>query len=459
MKNGLNLLEGDLRRTIIKLGYPIALSSLVQTLYNLADAFWLGKLGRDAVSAPIIAFFVLFFILSLAMGFSVAGTSLVSQYIGAGKKEEANKATGNLMTFLVLLSIALVVLGLAFDRAMLRVMATPDATFELTLSYFRIMMLGMPLAFPIFVYQSVMNGYGDTVSPLKITIAAALVNVILDPILIFGWLGMPAMGIEGAAWTTVITRALASGVGIYLFFSGKKGIKLKLHHLKPDFKNFSLMLKVGTPSALGMAGTSLGFIVLIGFVNMFGTTVVSAYGIAMRLVHAFMLPAMGISSAVTAIVGQNLGAGNIKRAKASVVKGIKMILWVIIPPVILMEFFGEQMTKWFIPGDPEVHRIGGMVFLIASGSLIFHGISSVLEGAFQGSGFTVPVMVTNIARLWIFRLPFAYIVSMVILDGPNDIDASVGIWWSITFSTFAALLIILPWYLKGKWARPRIETD
>lgn len=456
-KDGLNLLEGNLVKTIIKLGYPMALASVAQTLYNLADAFWLGKLGKEALAAPVISFILIFFVLSIGIGFSVAGTALVAQYIGAGEKENAYKSAGNLLTYLVLFSVLFGIIGVMLDKQLLSLLKTPGDTFELTRSYFRIMMLGMPLAFPIFVYQSVMNGYGDTISPLKIELITAVINLVLDPVLIFGWFGFPALGVKGAALTTIITRGLASFIGLYFFFSGKKGIKLKLKHLKPDLKFFPLMFKIGIPATVGMAGTSLGFIVLMGFVNMFGSTVTSAYGIVMRVLHFFMLPAMGISAAVTAIVGQNLGADNAKRAKEAVAKGILLMLWVIIPAVIIIELFGKQVTVFFIPGDPLIHRIGQTMFYITSPSLIFFGLFAVLEGAFRGAGFTVPSMVANLAQIWLFRVPFVYVVSFVLLNGPEDIHASVGIWWGLLFSTFATFLLILIWYLKGTWAKARIH--
>lgn len=455
-ENKPNLLEGDLVKTIIKLGYPVALATFVQTFYNLADTFWLGKLGRQALSAPVISFHIIFFIVSLAFGLSMAGTSLVAQYTGAKQKEEAYKTTGNLLVYLALFSLIVAVSGAVFDKTLLRLLKTPADTFASTRSYFRIMVIGMPLAFPIFVYQSVMNGYGDTKSPLKIEFISALINLALDPVLIFGWFGFPAMGVKGAALTSVISRGAASAIGVYLFFSGKKGIKIKLKHLKPDFKLFSLLLKIGIPASIGMSGASLGFMVLMGFVNLFGTPVVSAYGIATRIIHFFTMPAMGITAAVTAIVGQNLGANNLKRAKAAVGKGIRLMLAIVIPAIIFMVIFGKTLTIFFIPKDQLVHQLGQTMFHIIAPSVLFFGLATVLNGAFQGSGFTVPVMVTHLSRVWLFRIPLVYIFSTILMKGPSDIASSAGIWWGMFCSNLLAFVMILLWYLPGKWARARI---
>lgn len=451
------MLDGDMVKTIVKLGYPMALASVAQTLYNLADTFWLGKLGKEAISAPGISFILIFFILSIGIGFSVAGTSLVAQYIGAGENEKAYKSAGNLLTYLVLFSILFGSLGVLFDKQLLGLLNTPPDAFEYTRSYFSIMMAGMPLAFPIFVYQSVMNGYGDTLSPLKIELITAVLNLVLDPVLIFGWFGFPAMGVKGAALTTVVTRGLASAIGMYYFFSGKKGVKLRLHHLKPDPRLFPLMFRIGLPATVGMTGSSLGFIVLMGFVNRFGTPVISAYTIMMRVLHFFMLPAMGISAAVTAIVGQSLGAEKIKRAKDAVRKGIFLMLTVTIPSTIIMEIFGVPLTAFFIPGDELIHQLGRTMFHITPLSLVFFGLFTVLEGAFRGAGFTVPSMVVNLSNIWFLRLPFVYIVSFVLMNGPVDIHASVGIWWSIVFAAFGSFVLMLTWYLRGTWTQARIH--
>lgn len=451
------ILQGDMLKAITKLGYPLALASIAQTLYNLADTFWLGKLGKDALSAPIISFFILFLALSVGMGFATAGTALVSQYTGANQGEKARLTAGNLLTSMILLSFVCAAIGLIFDKYWLTLMNTPPELMETVHDYYWILMAGLPLSFPIFVYQSVMNGYGDTMSPLRIELITAALNAVLDPLFIFGWLGFPAMGVKGAAVTTLATRALASAIGMYYFFSNRKGFKIRWRHLKPDREILSLLFRIGSPSALGHAGTSIGFNVLMGFVNLYGAATVSAYGISIRVTHFFMMPAMGISAAVTTMVGQNLGAGNIQRAKEAVRKGMIVMLWVIVPASALLMIFGYELTRFFIPGDPAVHEIGSRVFLIATPSIVFYGAASVMQAAFQGAGYNWPVVLVNFARLWGFRIPFVYLVSFVLLGGVANPGSSDGIWWSITFSTAMSFLLMWIWHHKGSWCKPRIR--
>ncbi len=453
----IDLLTGDLKKIIFRLGTPIAIGSAVQMLYNLADTYWLGRLGRSAISAPVISFFILFLLIGLGIGFSVAGTSLVSQYIGAKDRDSANKVSGNLLFIMSVISISAVVLLLPFSSEIFKLLKTPEDTFVQTVSYFRISLVGMPFAFPFFVFYSVFNGYGDTRTPLMIELFSALINIILDPVFIFGYFGLPALGVNGAALVTVGSRAIASAAGLYILFSGKRGLKVSLRMLIPEKRIIRMIMRTGVPAAFGMAGASIGFIVLIGFVNQFGTAVISAYGIMSRIVHLYTMPAMAIASAVTAIVGQSLGAGDVRRASLSVLTGIKLMLFILTPFIILSTFYGKYFTAFFIPGDKLVENISSSMFLIISTSVLFFALGSVLNGAFQGSGYTIPVMVSNLLRIWMFRIPIVYLISFVILKGPGNPGAQNGVWWGMFFSNVFAFFIILIWYLPGKWKKVRIN--
>jgi len=445
-KNKVDLLNGKLYSTIIQLAYPIAIATTIQMLYNLVDTFWLGKLGREALAAPVISFQVIFFLIALAAGFSVPATTLVSQYLGAGKKERAEQAAGNILFYIFVLSVLLGALGLFFQKSILVMLDTPADTFDLTYSYMRIILYGLPVAFPFFLYRSVMEGYGDTKSPLKIEIFSVALNLLLDPVLIFGWLGFPRLGVAGAAIATVIARTLSSGIGMFLIFSGRKELRIRLRDLKPNREILPLIWKIGLPAAVGMAGTSLGFIIIQKIVNNFGTVVISAYGIASRVIHLFMMPCTAIARAVTAMVGQNLGARQIQRARNTLKKAVVLSLSFLVVPVILVMITGQHILKAFIPQDPAVHQLGQTMFLIITPSLLFFALIAIIGGAFTGSGYTVPVMTANIARIWLFRLPIVYILSILVLGGPGNDRAVLGIWWGMFASNFLAYLVIQIWY-------------
>ena len=445
------ILEGNLLKAILFLGWPLALSSVIQTFYNLIDAYWLGKLGRAQLAAPFISFQLIFFIISFAMGMSMAGTSLVAQYTGAKENKKARQVAGHLLLFNLILIFFFSVVGYIFSSPLLKLLETPQDAFLPTLTYFRAMLIGLVIAVPFFIYQGVLNGYGDTISPLKLQAITIGINLILDPVMIFGWLGFPALGVLGAAIATIISRAIASVIGLYELFKGTKGIKLTFRCFKPDFEIFKKIVKVGLPASLGMSGSSVGFIIIQGVINTLGSAVVAAAGIGFRMVHLFMLPALGISSAITTIVGQSLGADKIKRAKESVFLGLKIIVSFLIPAMILIAYYGKYIMIFFIPADPLVQEIGAKMFYIVAPSVIFFAIFRIYAGAFQGSGHTMPVMITSLLRIWIVRLPLVWILALKFNLG------HYGVWWGMLSSNIFVAAFIFILYLKGSWQVPVIK--
>jgi putative MATE family efflux protein len=451
-KNKFNVLEGNLTKTILILGWPIALSSVIQTFYNLVDAYWLGKLGRAQLSAPFISFQLIFFIVSFAIGFATAGTSLVAQYTGAKDSLKARKVTGQILVFLTGFVFLLSFIGYLFATPLLNILKTPSDAFSYTQGYLKTMLLGLVFSVPFFVYQGVLNGYGDTKSPLKVQFITVILNLILDPIMIFGWLGFPAMGVVGAAIATIISRSLASVIGIYELFSGKRGINISLNCFIPDLEIIRKIIKIGLPVSFGMAGSSLGFIIIQGVINTLGSAVVAAAGIGFRMVHLFMLPALGISAAITTIVGQSLGADKLKRAKDSVIKGLFIILGFLIPTMFLTAYAGKYIMIFFIPHDPLVQNIGRQMFYIVSPSVIFFAIFRIYAGVFQGSGHTMPVMISSLLRIWLVRLPLLWLFIMKMSMG------HFGVWWSMLFSNIFTVIFIFILYLKGSWQKPVIKS-
>lgn len=453
------ILSGKIYPLLIRIGLPVALATLLRMLYNLADTYWLGKLGRQALSAPVISFHILFFIISLAVGLTVAGTALVAQYTGAGKKDRADLVAGNLLTYLLVFSVSCVVLLIPLMPLLLKFLGTPGDTLQQASAYLAITLYGFPLAVPVYHYAAVMNALGDTRSPLRIEFLAVLFNLLLDPLLIFGWLGLPRLEVAGAALATVLTQALASALCLYLLFSGKKGIHLQSAHLKPDRDLLAPIMRIGGPAAVGMSGTSVGFLVLMGIVNSFGSVVIATYGIATRIIHIAMIPATGISAAVTTMVGQNLGAGNIRRSEQSTKSGLHLVLLFTLPQTLALVFSGAAVTRFFIPDDPLVHAASSTMYYFVGPSLIFFSLSTVITGAFQGSGHTMPVMTANLLRLWLIRIPLAYWLCYVVFRGLGDYHAGLGIWMAILASNFLAFLFIFLWYHLAGWQRKASMTD
>ena len=440
----IDMTTGSVRGRLMLLAWPVMLSHLLQTFYNLADAFWPGKLGRQALTAPTITMHVFFIGFALAMGMGSAGTTLVSQFKGAGNEKKTTLVGGQLLLLLTGIGLVLGVAGFLLTPQILNLLQTPADSWQMTYDYMRWIFTGFPLLFIFFVYQGVSTGLGDTVGPMQVNLAAVLVNLILDPVLIFGIGPFPEMGVVGAAVATVFSRALASAIGMFRLLKGSNGMRIVFADVKPDGKMMKNIVKIGLPVSLGQLGTGLGFTFMIGIVNSFGSAVTAAFGVGNRIIHMATVPANGLSQANATAVGQNLGAGNVERAEKSSRTALLLIGMILLPVALGMFFFGADISRAFV-NDPEVIQLGRTMFRITTPSVFVFGFLLVLLGSFQGSGYTLPVMVLNMSRLWVLRIPAAYLLAYTAGMGP------LGIWWSMFISNTVITIAGWLWFSKGTW--------
>ena len=321
-------------------------------------------------------------------------------------------------------------------------------------------------------YQSFSHGLGDTISPMKIQIFSVGLNVILDPILIFGIGFFPKLETFGAALATLIARILAAGIAVYFLFKKMPSIVPEKKDIYPHPKMLKRIIKISIPASVSHSVTSFGFLILQGFVNTFGTVVISTFSIGNRIINFFMLPAMGISSALATIIGQNLGAKKVHRAVQSVKVSFALVLTIMTIGTILVFLFGSSLIRLFI-NDPEVIEIGRRMMRITSFAAAVFAVLFVFIGVFNGSGHTRPAMLFNISRLWFFRIPLVYILSGYILKlslfdsdffrkifYPLSIPLAAypydALWWSMLISNILAGLWAFTVYRKGKWKKGMI---
>ncbi len=449
LKRKPDLLNGNILEELLILGLPVMFANLVQTLYNLVDAFWLGKVGKAALSAPTITFNVAFVLIAFSMGVSVGGSTLVAQFTGAKRDEDAAKTAGTTITLMIVLGIIFGITGYIFSVPILKLLNTPEDAFLPTLSYMRIIFIGLPFMFGYMSFQGIVQGRGNTVTPMKIITFSLILNTVLDPLMIFG-IGVPKMGVAGAAIATDLARVIAMYLGFKYLFSEKSEIQLKLNDLKINWKITKKIFKIGLPLSFGQMATSLGFTLLISMVNLFGTAVISAFGIGNRIISLLNMPAMGFSQAATVMVGQNLGADNADRAENVVWAAVKVIAITLFSGATLTFLFGGYIVRFFI-NDPEVIRVGTNLFHIASYSVPFFGIMFAFNAAFSGSGHTAPILVLNTTRLWGIRIPLAYFWAIKQQMGPN------GIFYAMVVSNVIIAIGAYFWFRKGTWKKKVIS--
>ena len=445
-------MQKSLLRQLLRIALPLMAGNLVQTLYNLTDTYFLGKLGSAELSAPTIAFPIIFFLILFGIGLSMAGTTLIAQAKGKAlgmsvEKEEQEKVDfylGQSTVILMATALILSAAGLLVAEPLLKLLKTPAEVYDFTRDYMNIIFAGMPFMFGFLVLQSGMQGIGRTTVPLILQVVTVAINIGLDPLLIFGAGPFPAMGVRGAAIATVIARGIGSTIAFVILFRGRYGIQLRLENLRPHRQSIGLLLRIGLPSSFGQAASALGFTVLQGIVNSFGPAVIAAFGVGNRLINLFNMPAMGISRATTTLVGQNLGAGDPKRARETVLLGIILIQSFLMPAMILTFFYGSSFVRFFID-DPETMRYGAELFRVVAPSVVLFGFFHAVTGALQGAGDTRPIMYLNIARLWLLRVPVAYLLAFVIGIGPG------AIWWGMFVSNMVTAIAGLLYLKRGTW--------
>ncbi len=428
-------------KALLKLAWPIMITQIFQIIYNMTDAFWLGKLGKVKFSAPTVSFPVIFIFMSFAFGLSSAGTALVSQHIGAKRKREAEKSAMQTLLSSFLLSMFLGLIGFFSSSWILTLLNIEEILRPYVEEYLKVIFLGLPFTFLMFSSQAVVRGWGDTVFTMRVTAISVLANAFLDPFMIFG-IGFPRMEVRGAALATIISRAIAAMYSIHTMMSGKLGFRIHLEDLKPDLKIIGKIFKIGIPGAIGQAVTASGFAVVMGVISRFGPAVVSAYGVGSRISSALSMVGFAISGAVTTMVGQFLGARDIKKVDETVKWGFIETFTIVGVMALFLFLFGDLVTKFFID-DPEVVRLGETYFHLVSFSMPLFAMMSIVMGAFNGAGKTHLVAIVNVARLWGVRVPLVF--WMAKLFGFN------GIFYAMAISNALALLLGYAMLKLVKW--------
>ncbi|MDR7855844.1 MATE family efflux transporter [Tissierella sp.] len=445
------ILKGSIYKVLITLSIPIMINSLIQTLYNLVDGLYVSMLSSVHFAATAFVWPVNFLFISLGIGLSIAGTSLLAQLVGANKLERANEYATQLIAVSVLSSVVFTILGYLVSPHIIRLMGGTGELAELGNIYLRITFLDMPFMFLFFNISSIMNSQGNTFITMILSGISAIINVILDPIFIFTL----DMGIAGAAWATLISRGVLAMLGFVLLFNKKNKIIPSFKEFKFDKEVIKEIFTVGLPSSIGQTGASLGFIVLNGFIGSYGTATLAAYAMVNRITSLVMQPAMGIGSALTAIVGQNMGANQIDRVKEAFYKALKLTILIGGLGCIILIAFDTQIINFFMQSkdDPTVIDLSLVYLVYVSLSMPLMGIFSVFQGIFQGSGNTKYSMSMEVGRLWFVRLP------MILVFKHFTNWGSTGIWFSMSFSNLIVCLYGYWIYRRNGWQKKIIKSN
>ncbi|WP_069650673.1 MATE family efflux transporter [Caloranaerobacter ferrireducens] len=440
------ILNGSMPKVILTLSLPIMFNNFVQTIYNLTDTFWVSKLGSIEVAAMTLVWPIIFLLMSLGIGVSIAGTALISQYVGSDNLDDATDVAGQIISFSFVFSLVLGIIGSLLSPSIVKAMGGKGQLLINATNFLRVIFLGMPTMFIFFAFNSIKQGQGDTITPMKYSTASVVLNMILDPIFIFVF----NMGIKGAAIATVISRGIFAFYAVYALFTKTDGIHLNIKHLHINKTVLTKLIKIGLPSSIGQSTTAFGFAILNVFIISFGNSTMAAFGIGNRINSLILMPAMGIGSALATIIGQNLGANNINRAKKAVkTSTILTTIFLVFGGSILFTF-AEKIINLFT-NDPEVLSQGTYYLKLISASLPFMGFFQIFIGTFQGSGHTISAMILMMGRLWGLRIPLIVLFKKFTDLGTNSV------WFAMVLSNAIICLVGLGIYMTGKWQKKVIK--
>jgi putative MATE family efflux protein len=444
---------------MLALAWPIVVTELLQVAYNLADTLWLGRLSTDAVAAVSLSFPLIFLMLSIGGGFTVASSTLVAQYTGAKSEGSAGTVVGQALTFIVTVAVVMGGVGFFATDAMLALLPSSPATSAQVIpaaaGYMRVYFLGLPFLFGFFVFASLMRGYGNTRAPMVVMFVTVVFNVVIDPILIFGVGPVPGYGVQGAAIATVLSRALASAIGLYVLFGTDAGPDVTRDDFVPQLSFIRDIVRIGVPSAVEQSASALGFITLTAMVVTFSPEVVAAYGLGNRLTSLVFLPALGLGRATNTIVGQNLGARNFERAEEAVWLAAKVGASVMLGVAVLALLFAEPVVAVFLStgteSAAETITLGSEYLRIRAVEFGFIGVLQVVLGAYRGAGNTKTAMAFSLFALWLGRIPIVY--GLAFLQGMG----ATGIWIGMAAGQILGAIAAAAWFTRGTWKQAVID--
>ena len=442
-----HILGGPIAKTLLVLGWPLMLTNAFQMMYSIVDMYWLGNyVGTEGIAATSLAWPLVFFMMSLAIGMSVAGTTLVSQYVGMKNILEVKKSAGQVFMLLALFAGILSAIGVLITDPILAFMGAPEEVIVMSSPYIKIVFSSIPFMFMMMTFASILRGWGDTWTPMIISAISVIINVALDPFLIIGIGPFPAMGVTGAAIATFIARMIAAIVCAYLLFYGKKNLTIKLKHMKLEIEKVKQIFKIGIPASLGMSLVAFGFLIMMSFVAEFGTETLAVYGIGTRVINMVFILTGGISGAAATMIGQNLGAGNIKRSSTILRTSILITAGFLLACSTMFVLFSDQLFSIFT-NDRDVIEQSGYFMLSFGFSIMGFGIFSSIQAAYQASGRTVPNMIMGMIRLWGLRVPLSYIFAFTLGWG------AIGLWTGMGISNYLSAIVALIWAASGSWKK------
>ncbi len=435
--------SGSLSRAITLLAIPMMLELLMESTFGLVDIYFVGKLGSDAVATVGLSASVLVILFAIALGLSMGATALVARRIGEGDPEGAGRAAVQAILAGVLFSMPLALAGVLLAPRLLTWMgAAPEVAAGWP--YLAMLLGGSITIFLIFLNNAIFRGAGDAAIAMRALWLANIINMILDPCLIFGWGPFPELGLLGAAVATTIGRGIGVAYQFGVLLGGKHRVAVKPDQLRLDLPVMKRLLRVSASGIAQFFVATASWLGIMRIIALFGSMTLAGYTIALRLIMFSILISWGLANAASTLVGQSLGAGKPERAERAVwLAGFYNTIF-LSSVTVLFWMFAEPFIAFFTQ-DPAVIRVGVEALRILSAGQIFAAYSMVTAAAFNGAGDTDTPTFINLVCYWLWQLPLAYTLAHVLDLGPTGVYVAVA----LTAVTWTIIGVTL--FRRGRW--------
>lgn len=440
---------GSINRAIFMLSIPMILEMLMESLFAVVDVFFVGKLGVEAVATVGLTESMLTIIYSMGIGLSMAATAVVARRVGE-KNADAAAHTGMQAIYLAVgISLLISIAGLFFAKDLLRLMGAQPALVEQHYRYTQIMLASNFVIMLLFMINGIFRGAGDASIAMRSLWLANILNIILCPTLINGFGPIPALGLTGAALATTIGRGCGVLYQLYYLYKGKGILRITRRHIALDLPIVGNLVKIGSGGTAQFLIASASWIFLIRILSHFGSNALAGYTIAIRVIVFAILPAWGMANAAATLVGQNLGAGQPERAEKSVWKAAFYNM-LFLGTITVVFFIGARYIIGIFNQDPEVVDYGTLCLRIVCLGYVFYAYGMVISQSFNGAGDTRTPTILNFFGFWLFQIPLAYVLAIVLNIGAE------GVFWAISIAESFIAIAAIMLFRRGTWKKVQV---